>query len=275
MYTRSRVIAAFVGLTLLYTIALLAFCNRDSTADGAGSSLSSEASAAAEALEQLRQAHATNRLQQLKCRACPECPAAPAQPEPVTCPECKQDPPVVCPAPMPCPAATECPPAPACPACHAPDAAAVVPVPAPSPLQPQSQATFTTTNLLSDPTGPQSDALDSTGTLFAISGRGASGRRGDQYKLCSFTRVCAQHGRLLFAAHDAAHAAQWSAEWEEKCWKVPQWEQPAMCSCFHRKFLPAFLTPEQMAVAEKTEGVYRPQHYWSMHKWVDVHHIGQ
>ena len=43
----------------------------------------------------------------------------------------------------------------------------------------------------------------------------------------------------------------------------------------HRKFLSAFLTPEQMAVAEKTEGVYRPDHIWSMHKWVDVHHIGQ
>jgi len=129
-----------------------------------------------------------------------------------------------------------------------------------------TSATVRSENLFGDTPDPS----NSSGTLFRIQGRGADSRIGDEYVLCSFTRVCAQNDRLLFVHHDPEQAARWKAEWREKCWKVPQWQQPPICACFHSKFLPDFLTPDQMAAVEfdaPEAQVFKPGHFWSMHKW--------
>jgi hypothetical protein len=146
--------------------------------------------------------------------------------------------------------------------------------PPPPPSEPHSSATISETVLL-DSANPHPH--DSTGSLFRIRGRGddtssrpGSARADDEYVLCSFTRVCAQNDRLLFVHHDPAQLQRWKEEWSRLCWKVPHWQQPPLCQCFHPYFQPDFLTPDQLAATEldgPQAQVFLPQHYWSVHKW--------
>jgi hypothetical protein len=116
--------------------------------------------------------------------------------------------------------------------------------------------------------GSNPHPIDSSGTLYKVLGRGKDSRQGDEYVLCSFTRVCAQNDRLLFVHHDQAQVDRWKEEWNNKCWKVPQWQQPSICACFHGNFRPDFLTTEQVEATEKDGAqIYTKQHYWSVHKW--------
>lgn len=114
---------------------------------------------------------------------------------------------------------------------------------------------------------------DTVGTVHHIQGRGSTSRRGDTYKLCSFTNVCASNDKLFFAHHDQGQVAKWKEEWNEKCWKVAHWLQPPICNCFHPGFLPDFLTPDQLALDRTLTHQSEFTHTWGVHKWVWEHHI--
>lgn len=110
--------------------------------------------------------------------------------------------------------------------------------------------------------GPHED--DTVASIWLVSGRGSHGRKGDQYKMCSFTNVCVEQDRLLFTHSNPNEGESWKNEWLSKCWKVAQWLQPPICACFHPTFLPDFLNQQQLDLKPKTmEGL---EHTYAIHK---------
>lgn len=247
---------AFLGLAFLYAFTLMYFCRQSvqlqpsaHVSMGGGVFAGGTAYSDFELLNAQFAGGGTGGsprpIQQLKCKACTECPPAPP-------PAALLQPPA--------PAPT-CPVAPPCPA-----------PPPPAPSAAPSLSSFTEQRLLvsSRPSTPS----DSQGSVFSVRGRGPSSPHGDEYKLCSFTNVCVQNDRLLLSHSDPAQIALWREEVATKCWKVEQWLQPPICSCFHPRFLPDWLDPAAVPAAlESSQQSHKWQHWWSVHKWVSVHHI--
>ena len=236
---KTRLIVLVLGAFLLYALAFLYLCDSN-TSEHRSNSTPLEDS---DALRDLK----------LPCPTCATCEVCEPQ---RTCPpqvECKEK---VCPIrpPSPCPEL----------AVETSSAAS----------KPGSlHAAIEVTTLFS----PAPGSSDSEGTVYTIAGRGQHSRRGDQYKLCSFTNVCASADKLYLTHSNLAEAEEWAKEWTEKCWKIEQWKQPAMCTCFHPGFLPAFLTTAQMAAKQsgveatmEKEGVTKAregwEHTWAVHK---------
>lgn len=256
----SRKSTVFLGLAFLYAFSLMYFC-RQSVQLQPSHSMGGGVFAGGTAYTDFELLNAQfsgggvggspRPIQQLKCKACSECPAASSPPmQPAPTPSCPAPPP----------------PPPPCPAPPPPPAPVVVTAPATPSL-----SSFTEQRLLvyASPSSPS----DSQGSIFSVRGRGPKGDKNDEYKLCSFTNVCVQNDRLLFSHQDNSQIAAWREEIATKCWKVEQWLQPPICSCFHPRFLPDWLDPAAVPAALQASEHHKWQHWWSVHKWVSVHHI--
>jgi len=210
--SHARFIGLFFVLTFVYSLLFLNYCNPggplSDSSHGHGQS-----DAAAELERHMKLAHTP--IQQLTCRPCPECPMPPP---PLTSAELM----------LAAAAAHREQMQPTCPPCPTP-----VPVPVPAPAapavsaetkadEPVSHAMVQAEALLGENPIP----IDSSGTLFRIQGRGADSRPGDEYVLCSFTRVCAQNDRLLFVHHDPEQVARWKRSGRRSAGRCPSGSSP-------------------------------------------------